>query len=165
MQTDALISMMHLGAAIISLATGAIVLWAPKGTSFHKRAGYVFAISLLLTNLTAAFLYNLTGRFNFLHVFIVISLLSLGYGLWPVIRKNSGAWYPRHIRGMTGASLGVWAAGCAEVLVRVLPGIVAPRHIIWFAMGVGGLFFFLIGFANYHFLKQAAQPSAQQDAS
>lgn len=163
MQLDNLISTAHLSTAIISLATGAVVLLAKKGTRLHKRMGYAFAIALFMTNLTAAGLYNLTGSFNFLHVFIVISMLSLAYGLWPVIRRKSGNWYSQHVRGMTGASLGVWAAGLAELFIRVMPGMFSPKQIIWFAIGIGVLFFFLIGFANYHFMKKDPLQSSRQD--
>lgn len=156
MVTASLFSMLHLATAVVALATGAVVLLASKGTSFHKRTGYVFAVSMLLTNLSAACLYNLTGTFNFLHVFIVISLFSLAYGLWPVMRRTSADWYHQHVKGMTGAALGVWAAGFAELTIRVLPGVISPQQIIWFAIGIGVVFFFLIGFANYYFIKQRA---------
>lgn len=157
MQTDHLFSMLHLCAALVALATGAVVLLAPKGTPSHKRTGYVFATALLLTNLSAACLYKLTGTFNFLHAFVVISLFSLAYGLWPVLRRQSGNWYPQHVRGMVGAALGVWAAGFTELIVRVLPGIITPQQIIGFAIGVGAGFFFLIGFAIHRFMKQEVQ--------
>jgi uncharacterized membrane protein len=153
MDTTSLFSILHLATAVAALATGAVVLLAAKGTSFHKTTGYAFALSLLLTNLSAACLYNLTGAFNFLHVFIIISLFSLAYGLWPAVRRRSPGWYSQHVRGMTGAALGVWAAGFTELTIRVLPGIISPQQIIWFAIGMGVVFFFLIGFAIHQFSK------------
>ncbi len=160
MHTNNLISIIHLLTAIMALVTGAIVLLDAKGTVFHKRAGYVFAGCLLLVNVTAAGMYNLTGTFNFLHVFVLISLASLIYGILPAIRRKSGNWLSRHVRGMTGAALGVWAAGFAELAVRVLPGVVGPQHIIWLAIGVGIVFFFLIGFSIGHFLKKMERYSS-----
>jgi uncharacterized membrane protein len=156
MQTDSLISILHLLTALVALASGAIVLLAAKGTLFHKRAGYVFAGSLLLVNATAAGMYNLTGTFNFLHVFVLVSLFSLGYGMAAAIRRKSANWLSRHVRGMTGAALGVWAAGFAELAVRVLPGVLGPKQIIGVAIGIGVVFFFLIGFLIDRFLKNTA---------
>lgn len=149
-----LISLLHLIAAIIALLTGAIVLAAPKGTRFHKRTGYVFAVALLGVNLTAAFMYNLTGNVNMLHGFTLISMVALGYGLWPAMRRKSGNWLARHVRGMNGAALGVWAAGFAELTIRILPDLLQPSQIIWIAIGIGVIFFFVIGFLNYYYEKQ-----------
>lgn len=149
-----LISLSHLIAASIALLTGAIVLAAPKGTRFHKRTGYVFAVALVGVNLTAIFMYNLTGRVNMLHFFTLISMGALFYGLWPAIRRKSENWLARHVRGMNGAALGVWAAGFAELTIRVLPDLLHPSQIIWIAVGIGLLFFFVIGFTNHYFDQQ-----------
>lgn len=160
MQTDNLISWIHILSSIVALATGAMVLLAAKGTVFHKRAGYVFAIGLLLVNASAMCMYNLTGTFNFLHVFVLISLLSLFYGMWPVLRRKSENWLSRHVRGMTGAVLGVWAAGFTELTVRLLPSLLAPKQIIGVAIGVGVVFFFLIGFLINRFLTNLERYSS-----
>lgn len=151
MQTDNLISLTHVLAASVALASGAVVLIAPKGTRFHKRAGCVFALSLLMTNGTAALLYKLTGTVNFLHMFILVSMFSFLYGMGAIWRGRSARQVARHMRGMTGAAMGVWAAGVAELTVRVLPDIASPQAIIWTAAGTGGAFFFLIGFLIYRF--------------
>ncbi|MFZ4476752.1 MAG: hypothetical protein ACOYPR_16250 [Saprospiraceae bacterium] len=156
MQTDNLIALSHILTASVALVSGAAVLIAPKGTLFHKRTGYVFALSLLLTNGTAALLYNLTGTVNFLHVFIVVSMCSLLYGMGAIWRRQ----FARHVQGMTGAALGVWAAGIAELTVRVLPGFAAPQTIIWTAVGTGVVCFFLIGFLIHRFLSKLDSLSA-----
>ncbi len=156
MQTDNLISLAHVLAASVALASGAVVLIAPKGTRFHKRVGCVFALSLLLTNGTAALMYNLTGTVNFLHVFILVSMGSLLYGMAAIRRRQVAT----HLRGMTGAALGVWAAGVAELTVRVLPGIASPQAIIWTAAGTGVAFFFLIGFLIHRFSQNLDRLSA-----
>ena len=146
MENTSFVSQLHLFTAIAALFTGALVLVLPKGTRLHKRIGYVFALALVLLNVSAAFMYNLTGSFNFLHVFIIISMASLIYGMVPAIRRKSSTWLRHHISGMTGAALGVWAAGFAEFTVRVLPGVLSPSYIIGVAIGIGVVFFFLIGY-------------------
>ena len=157
MEINNLLSPVHVGAAILALVLAAVVLIAPKGTQFHKRAGYAFAVSLLAVNLSAAFMYNLTGRFNFLHVFVLISLISLIYGMIPAIRRKPSNWLRYHISGMTGAALGVWGAGFAELTIRVLPGSFNPSQIIGIAIGIGVVFFFLIGFLIGRFMKTLPQ--------
>ncbi|MEZ4930887.1 MAG: DUF2306 domain-containing protein [Saprospiraceae bacterium] len=153
MQTDNLIPLIHIITSIVALISGAVVLLAAKGTEFHKRAGYVFAVVLLLVNITAAGMYNLTGTINFLHMFVLISLFSLFFGIWPALRRKSKNWLSRHVQGMTGAALGVWAAGFAELTVLVLQGLLGPKQIIGVAIGVGVVFFFLIGFLIGRFLN------------
>lgn len=157
MPTDALPSKIHIGAACITLVLAALVLLMPKGTRFHKRTGYVFSMALLALNISAAFLFNLTGRFNFLHVFVWISLGSLMYGIVPAIRRKPAHWLRMHISGMTGAALGVWAAGFAELTIRLLPWFLTASQIIVAAIGTGVLFFFIIGFLVRRFQKSIAQ--------
>jgi uncharacterized membrane protein len=149
-----LISSIHLISAIMAMLVSAVVLIIPKGTPIHKRIGYVFAVALLTVNISAAFMYNLTGSLNFLHAFILISLLSLFYGMGAAMRRKSKNWLDKHIKGMNGAALGLWAAGFAELTVRVLPGFMNAQQIIYTAIGIGVLFFFVIGFLNYYFLKK-----------
>ncbi|MGB5188547.1 hypothetical protein [Robiginitalea sp.] len=153
METGNLISQLHIGSALLALILAAVVLIASKGTRFHKRMGYFFTISLVLVNGSAALMYNLTGRFNLLHVFVMISLGSLIYGMIPAIRRKPVNWLRRHISGMTGAALGVWAAGLAELTIRVLPGFLNPTQIMGIAAGIGVVFFFLIGFLIGRFIK------------
>lgn len=153
METGIIMSQLHIGSALLALLLAMFVLIAPKGTPLHKRMGYVFAITLLLVNGSAVLMYNLTGRFNLLHVFALISLGSLIYGMIPAIRRQPANWLRRHISGMTGAALGVWAAGLAELTIRVLPGFLNPPQIIGIAAGIGVVFFFLIGFLIGRFMK------------
>lgn len=154
MDTTNATSMLHFCTALLALLLAAVVLMAPKGTRFHKRLGYVFAITLLIVNISAGFMYNLTGGFNVLHVFVMISMGSLLYGMIPAIRRKPENWLRRHISGMTGAALGVWAAGLAELTIRVLPGFLSPSQVIGVATGTGVVFFFLIGFVIGRFMKK-----------
>ena len=150
---ETIISSLHLCAALVALLTGALVLALPKGTLTHKRTGYVFAAALVMVNITAALMYNLTGTFNFLHVFAIISMGSLVYGMLPAIRRRSPNWLRRHISGMTGAALGAWAAGFAELTLRIPPMVLSPGYIIGIAIGIGLVFFFLIGYLISRFAR------------
>jgi len=48
----------HLGASLLALAAGTLVLLRPKGTPVHKRRGRIYALSLLVTNVTALGIYR-----------------------------------------------------------------------------------------------------------
>jgi uncharacterized membrane protein len=159
MEIENIISQLHVGSALLALLLAAVVLIAPKGTRCHKRLGYAFAGTLLIVNVSAGFMYNLTGRFNLLHVFVMISMGSLLYGMIPAIRRKPANWLRRHITGMTGAALGVWGAGLAELTIRVLPGFLNPSQIIGIAAGIGVVFFFLIGFLIGRFMKALPENS------
>jgi uncharacterized membrane protein len=43
----------HLGASLLALAAGTLVLLRPKGTPVPKRRGRVYALALLVTSVTA----------------------------------------------------------------------------------------------------------------
>ena len=52
------IGWVHLGASLLALAAGTLVLARPKGTPVHKRRGRIYALSLLVTNVTALGIYR-----------------------------------------------------------------------------------------------------------
>lgn len=147
-----IIALLHVAAAILALTTSALVLGRPKGTRLHRRVGYLFFAAMVAVNATAALLYNLTGQVNLLHGFIVLSLLSLLKGMLAVWRRQPG-WFQQHRQGMIAAAIGVWAAGAAELTIRVLPQVFGPRQIIAIAVGIGVLAFFLIGWLNYRYAR------------
>lgn len=151
---ETLISYTHITASIVGLITSTIVLLAAKGTDFHRKTGYVFAIAMLIINISALMMYKLTGKFNFLHIFAIISLASLVRGMIPAIRRSSKNWLRTHITGMVGAALGVWAAGIAELITRVLRHHLTPTLTITLAVAVGVVFFFLILYLNIKYIKK-----------
>lgn len=110
----------HFISSLIGLVTGAYLLIATKGTRFHKRVGYLFSISLVLVNLTALLIYDFNnGSVGPFHFLIPVSLFFLAYGFIPMFRKKRGPKaLNKHIIGMIGASLGLWAAGATEYYMR-----------------------------------------------
>lgn len=149
-----LIAYTHVIASVMGLITSTIVLVAAKGTQFHRKTGYVFVVTMLIINISALMIYRLTGKFNFLHIFAIVSLVSLIRGMLPAMRRNSTNWLQTHITGMTAAALGVWAAGIAELITRVLRHHLTPTLTIVFAVGIGVVFFFLILYLNIKYIKK-----------
>ena len=139
--THSLLGLVHLIAALSALALGALVLFRPKGDGVHRLLGYAYALAMLTVNATALLIYRLTGRFNFLHVFAVISLVTLLIGLsFPIRRRPAGTWLPFHYHFMGWSYIGLTAALVAESSTRaLLPWL--KRHGFtsfgWFGVVVG----------------------------
>ena len=54
----------HFAASLAALAVGVLVLLWPKGTPVHKRRGRVYALTLLVTSLTALGIYRAAFSFS-----------------------------------------------------------------------------------------------------
>ena len=62
----------HFVSAILAMIVGALVLSQPKGTVNHKRLGYIYFSSMLVLNLSAIPITNMTGSVGFFHLFVVL---------------------------------------------------------------------------------------------
>lgn len=115
--------LIHFICSIIALVTGLLVLITAKGTVRHKRIGYVYAVSMIVLNLTAFMIFRLYGKFGLFHWFAVLSSLTLFAGLYPVITKKSKNYVLTHFNFMYWSVIGLYCALMAEVFSR-LPKIV-----------------------------------------
>ena len=145
------IGAVHVAASFIGLALGLSILFMQQGTKLHIRLGYVFVAILVIVNISALFIFDFRGefgKFGPFHAFIPLSLYSLYLGLGPILnRKNNPDWLYKHLRGMTGAALGLWAAGVVEFFVRSGFIRTAMSSVI-LAFGVAGIFSVLIRFIS-----------------
>ncbi|MDT0608252.1 DUF2306 domain-containing protein [Croceitalea rosinachiae] len=112
----------HFITSVIGLFTGAYILLTRKGTKIHKSIGYVFSISLLLVNVSALFIYDFNnGKPSVFHYLIIVSLFFLFFGILPMLKKNkTKKSLNKHIIGLNGAAIGLWAAGATEYFIREL---------------------------------------------
>lgn len=112
----------HLTASLLGLLSGTYLLIAKKGSKAHWFIGRIFGFSLIIVNLSALFIYDFNdGRIGPFHYLIPVSLFFLIYGWLPMLKKKkSPKFMNRHIVGMIGASLGLWAAGATEYYFREL---------------------------------------------
>jgi len=140
----------HLSVAILALLFGTIVLWAKKGTQFHKRAGYLYAINMILLNITAFMLYNLTGKFNVFHIAAIVSSATLLSGFVPILlKKPINGYMDLHIGFMYWSVIGLYAAFVSETAVRI------PSTPFWGAVGFGTAI--VMFFASIIFAKKRHQ--------
>jgi uncharacterized membrane protein len=143
----------HLAMAIVGLLTGAYLLLTVKGTKLHKSIGYVFSAALLIVNVSALFIYDFNdGKPSVFHYLIVVSMSFLGYGLYPMFKKPSlPGRIKRHIAGMSGAALGLWAAGATEYFVRELAQGLGPVQLITYSFAISAPFGALIGWTIWYY--------------
>lgn len=110
----------HVVLASLSIITGAIVLFKRKGTKWHKRYGYVYAVSMLLMNITAIPLTTLFGGFGPFHFFILISLPTVLAAMYfPLFARHKDNWLVNHFEFMSWSYVGLIAAFFAEVVMRI----------------------------------------------
>ncbi len=132
----------HLTFAVSALVFGLIVVMMPKGTRRHRKAGWVYAVSMVGLNGTALMIYRLFGGFGPFHVFALISLLSVVAGVVPVVRRRPReTWLEHHAYWMTWSYVGLVAAGVSEVATRV------PASPFWWM--VAGSTLLVIGVGRY----------------
>ena len=110
----------HLGLALVAMASGAVVLLRPKGGRSHRRGGWIFVGSMVGMNVTALFIYDLTGSPGPFHVLAVFSLVGVVFGATHArCRKPAVAWRPLHAYWMAWSYVGLLAAAASEVTTRV----------------------------------------------
>lgn len=147
----------HFALALVALVLGPIIFLRRKGGAFHRAAGYAFVLSMLVVNVTALTNYGLSGRPNLFHFFAVLSLTALlpgFYYLQRAVRTGDQKLLELHARLMMWAYFGLFAAGVAQILTRVLPPIVSDIGRAFAYMGAG---FFVAGFVATIWFRVAAR--------
>lgn len=134
------LSAFHIGTAISALVLGLCVFFTRKGTRLHKQFGYAYFFNMLGLNISALFIYRLTGHFGPFHGAALASLLTLIAGFIPAyLRLPHGRWLELHYEFMNWSYVGLFAAGVSEALTRI------PSAPFWPAIFAGTLAVFLVG--------------------
>jgi uncharacterized membrane protein len=114
------ISRFHLWSAIFALVFGLAVFFVRKGTRLHKQLGYAYFFNMLGLNISALFIYQLTGNFGPFHISALASLLTLIAGFVPAyLRLPRKGWLDLHYEFMNWSYVGLVAAGVSEVVTRI----------------------------------------------
>lgn len=130
----------HIGTAISALLFGLCVLLTRKGTRLHKQLGYAYFFNMLGLNISALFIYRLTGHFGPFHAAAFASLVTLilGFGA-AYLRLPEGRWLALHYEFMNWSYVGLIAAAVSEATTRL------PSTPFWPAVFGGTLVVFLLG--------------------
>jgi uncharacterized membrane protein len=137
----------HTFSALLAMLLGALVVLNKKGTRRHKQIGYGYVFFMLVVNLSAFAIYN-TGGPSLFHVFALISLLSVVFGIVPAWRRKSDRWYVAHYYFMSWSVVGLYAAFWSEIGVRFF-----DMRYFWWAVMVATLF--TCGLGAYIINRQA----------
>ena len=112
--------LIHLISAITSLISGTMVLALKKGTSIHKKIGYTYIVSMVISLTSSFMIYRLFGGFGVFHIASILSSITLVLGVIPAIRrKPHNGWRFQHLSFMYWSIIGLYAAFASEVLTRV----------------------------------------------
>ena len=122
----------HVVAALVAIASGAIVFLLPKGTRRHRRIALVYVTAMIVTTGVVAFVPATTLKFGdsgygFFHLFIVVGFVSstLGiFGLYKWRRTRERRWLRMHQMRFSFSYAGLLMAGVSQVATNPRFGIV-----------------------------------------
>jgi uncharacterized membrane protein len=155
--------LIHLIVSIIALITGLVVLITTKGTKRHKQIGYIYAISMVILNITAFMIYKLFGKFGIFHWFAVVSCLTLLLGIYPVLVKNFKNYLLVHFNYMYWSVVGLYCAFCAEILTRIPFIYDLPNKRQLFGILTGVSIFIVMTIATIIFVKMKPKWTKQYE--
>lgn len=111
----------HVGTVIPALILGAPVLLMKKGTARHKMMGRIWASLMMVTAISSFWLQGLTGSIGPIHIFSVITIVSIPRAILAARRGDLVA----HRRGMIGPYIGLFVAGLFSFLPDRMMGQIA----------------------------------------
>ena len=165
------LSGLHIGSAVSALIFGLCVFVTRKGTRLHKQFGYAYFFNMLALNISALFIYRLTGHFGPFHGAALASLLTLTAGFSAAyLRLPQGRWLELHYEFMNWSYVGLVAAGISEAATRL------PAAPFWPPVFAGTAIVFIIGgrliarrrgkynFEHMAAIKNSARPLSLTDA-
>ena len=99
---------MHLVTVVPCFVIGAWLLARRKGTTIHKRLGWVYAVLIFVTAVVTVFMPAEVGprvlnHFGFIHLFSVLVLTCIPLAIFHIGRRN--------VTGHRNAMVGVYVGG------------------------------------------------------
>ncbi len=108
----------HLITVFMALALGPVQFALPKGTRFHRAAGWFWAGAMFSTAIATFFIRDMRdGQFSPIHIFSLMTFVGVPAALWLARVKVMS-----HARAMIGLYIGLVIAGVTAI---------APGRIIW----------------------------------
>jgi uncharacterized membrane protein len=130
----------HIICSVSALVFGLWVILTHKGTRLHKLVGYAYFFNMLGLNISAFFIYRLTGDFGPFHGAVIASFITLIAGFIPAfLRYPRKGWLELHYEFMNWSYVGLVAAAVSEGLTRL------PSSPFWGAVFAGSLVVFVAG--------------------
>ena len=111
----------HVGTVVPALFLGGVIAVMRKGTRLHKILGRTWATLMMITAISSFWLQGLVGGIGPIHIFSVITLISIPRAIWAIRKGNVLV----HKRAMMGPYLGLVVAGLFSFLPERLMGQIA----------------------------------------
>jgi len=102
---------LHVAGAALALGSGLAVAMLPKGTTLHRRLGWVFVPAMAAAALSSLGIAR-SGHYSAIHLLTLLTLVSLPYAVLARRRGNIAA----HRSAMIGLLLGLVIAGAFTLL-------------------------------------------------
>lgn len=106
--------LIHLLTVIPAVPLGGYVLFAGKGGTTHMMLGRIWGLMMMITAITSFWIRGTTGSIGPIHIFSVITLISIPLGVYHIRRGNVAA----HRRAMMNTYIGLCVAG----IFSAMPG-------------------------------------------
>lgn len=97
---------LHVGAALVSLVAGSAVMISRKGTTWHRRIGWMFVTAMSVVAVSSLFIMR-QGHFSGIHLLTLLTLVSLPLA---VLARRAGR-IGMHRQAMIGLFAGLAIAG------------------------------------------------------
>ena len=139
------VGLIHLISGILSLLFGGLVIVMKKGTTIHKRVGYIYVFNMTILLLSSFGIYRLFGKFGLFHYLSLVSIFSLVAGMLPMFKKvELPKDYETHFKRMYWSVAGLYAAFVAESFVRI------PKFGgFWVAVALSFVLVFILCFITF----------------
>lgn len=116
-----LISWLHTLTAASALLLGGYILFAKKGTKNHLKIGQFYLLCMILTNISALFIYTAFGKWFFPHTLAVITLVVLAIGIYFSRKRNYKHWIKIHLSSFIFSYYMLIGGGINEAFLRIKP--------------------------------------------
>jgi len=94
---------LHFYTVVPAFLLGTIQMVLPKGTKIHRWNGYAYMALMMITATAASFIPSfMGGRFSYIHLFIILTYISVPWALYNARKGNVTA----HRNSMIGLYVG-----------------------------------------------------------
>lgn len=115
---------LHSAVCVVALFAGPVALLMTKGTRLHRKAGYVYGVSMLIGCATALGLYApIPGlpTFNRFHWMSIATLAMVAFAIWAASRQRGRLGAYGHPLAMIASYYMLLGATINEAFARIPP--------------------------------------------
>lgn len=114
------INIIHTVFSVTALLAGGFIFFNAKGTRRHVKAGWLYVASMLILLFTSFFIFDLFGGFGVYHALSIVSLVTMGLGIYfPLVARSNAGWLIQHYMWMSYSYVGLVMAGGPHLFALV----------------------------------------------